>query len=58
MNWDDKGFLISKLKYNENSVIADLFTEDHGRVVGIIFGASSKKIKGYLQIGNLIPKDK
>tara|TARA_B100000900_G_scaffold199756_1_gene169393 strand:+ start:447 stop:1127 length:681 start_codon:yes stop_codon:yes gene_type:complete len=53
MNWDDEGFLISKLKYNENSVIADLFTEDHGRVAGIIFGASSKKIKGYLQIGNL-----
>ena len=53
MNWDDKGFLISKFKYSENSLIADFFTEDHGRVSGIIFGASSKKLKGYLQIGNL-----
>ncbi len=53
MNWDDKAFLISKFKYRENSVIADFFTENHGRVSGIIFGASSKKIKGYLQIGNL-----
>jgi len=52
MNWDDTGFLISKLKYNENSVIADFFSKDHGRTSGIIFGASSKKIKGYLQIGN------
>ncbi len=52
MNWDDKGFLISKIKYNENSVIADLYTENHGRVAGIIFGATSKKTKGYLQIGN------
>tara|TARA_Y100001958_G_scaffold155834_1_gene147284 strand:- start:35 stop:715 length:681 start_codon:yes stop_codon:yes gene_type:complete len=53
MNWDDKGFLISKFKYNENSVIADFFTQSHGKVSGIIFGATSKKIKGYLQIGNL-----
>ena len=53
MNWDDKGFLISKIKYSENSIIADFFTNNHGKVSGIIFGASSKKIKGYLQIGNL-----
>ena len=53
MIWDDKGFLISKFKYNENSLIADFFTLNHGRCSGIIFGATSNKIKGYLQIGNL-----
>ena len=53
MIWDDKGFLISKFRYNENSLIADFFTLDHGRYSGIIFGATSKKIRGYLQIGNL-----
>jgi len=53
MMWDDKGFLISKFKYNENSVIADFFTLKHGRCSGIIFGATSNKIRGYLQIGNL-----
>ena len=53
MIWDDKGFLISKFKYNENSAIADFFTLSHGRCSGIIFGATSNKIKGYLQIGNL-----
>ena len=52
MIWDDKGFLLSKFKYSENSVIADFFTTDHGKSSGIIFGASSKRIKGYLQIGN------
>ena len=52
MIWDDKGFLLSKFKYSENSVIADFFTIDHGKTSGIIFGASSKRIKGYLQIGN------
>ena len=53
MIWDDKGFLISKFKYNENSVIADFFTLKHGRCSGIIFGVTSNKIRGYLQIGNL-----
>ena len=53
MNWDDKGFLISKIRYNENSIIAEFFTLNHGKSTGIIFGATSKKIKGYLQIGNL-----
>ena len=52
MHWDDIGYLISKNKYNENSVIADFFTEQHGKCSGMIFGATSKKIKNYLQIGN------
>ena len=52
MIWNDTGFLISKLKYNENSIIAEFFTEKHGKCSGIIFGATSKKIKNYLQIGN------
>ena len=52
MQWDDIGFLISKNRYNENSLIAEFFTEKHGKCSGIIFGATSKKIKSYLQIGN------
>ncbi len=52
MIWDDTGFLISKNKYNENSLIAEIFTKNHGKVSGIIFGGTSKKIKNYLQIGN------
>ena len=54
MIWDDVGFLISKNRYNENSLIADIFTKNHGKISGIIFGGTSKKIKSYLQIGNLI----
>tara|TARA_Y100001958_G_C21195551_1_gene522983 strand:+ start:42 stop:722 length:681 start_codon:yes stop_codon:yes gene_type:complete len=50
----DQGFLISKIKYNENSIIAEFYTKNNGRVSGIIFGGMSKKIKGYLQIGNLL----
>tara|TARA_B100001057_G_C22580220_1_gene844763 strand:+ start:91 stop:774 length:684 start_codon:yes stop_codon:yes gene_type:complete len=52
MSWDDLGFLISKNRYNENSLIAEIFTKDHGKISGIIFGGTSKKIKNYLQVGN------
>ena len=52
MNWDDVGFLLSKNRYNENSLIVEIFTKDHGKISGIIFGGTSKKIKNYLQIGN------
>ena len=52
MNWDDTGFLISKSKYNENSIIAEIYTKNHGKTSGLIFGGTSKKIKNYLQIGN------
>jgi len=54
MNWDDAGYLISKNRYSENSIIAEVFTENHGKTSGIIFGGTSKKIKNYLQIGNKI----
>ena len=52
MIWDDIGYLLSKNRYNENSLIVEIFTQKHGKVSGIIFGGTSKKIKNYLQIGN------
>jgi DNA repair protein RecO (recombination protein O) len=52
MNWIDEGFLISKNRYSENSLIAEIFTKNRGKMSGIIFGGTSKKIKNYLQIGN------
>ena len=52
MNWDDTGFLISKNRYSENSIISEIFTKNHGKISGIVFGGTSKKIKNYLQIGN------
>ena len=52
MNWQDKGYLLSLNKYNENSSIAEFYTENNGKIVGVIFGSTSKKIKSYLLIGN------
>ena len=42
MKFDDKGFLLSKSRYSENSVIAEFYTKNHGKCSGIIFGATSK----------------
>jgi len=52
MIWQDKGYLLSKNKYNENSLISEFYTLNHGKISGVIFGATSKKIKNYLLIGN------
>ena len=52
MIWDDIGFLLSKSRYNENSLISEFFTKNHGKISGIVFGGSSKKIRNYLQVGN------
>ena len=54
MNWDDSAYLVSKNRYSENSIIAEVFTENHGKISGIIFGGTSMKIKNYLQIGNKV----
>ncbi len=52
MRWQDKGYLLSLNKYNENSAIAEFFTKNNGKISGVVFGATSKKIKNYLLIGN------
>ena len=52
MIWSDKGFLLTKIPYQENSIIANFYTKNHGKTAGIIYGATSKKIKNYLQKGN------
>tara|TARA_Y100000590_G_scaffold105796_1_gene120398 strand:+ start:8425 stop:9099 length:675 start_codon:yes stop_codon:yes gene_type:complete len=52
MKFDDKGFLLSKSRYSENSVIAEFYSQKHGKISGIIFGATSSKIKNFLLLGN------
>ena len=52
MIWSDCGYLLSKNKFGENSIIAEFFTENHGKISGMIYGATSKKIRNYIQIGN------
>ena len=54
MNWQDEGFLLSKIKFRENAIIVNVFTSSKGRVNGIIYGGTSRKIRNFLQISNKI----
>ncbi len=54
MNWQDEGYLISKIKFRENAVIIKVFTKNNGKVSGIVYGGNSRKVKNYLQISNKI----
>tara|TARA_B100001057_G_scaffold166032_1_gene166748 strand:+ start:3038 stop:3706 length:669 start_codon:yes stop_codon:yes gene_type:complete len=54
MNWEDEGYLLNKKKFRENAIIVSVFTKKYGKVSGIVYGGTSRKIKNYLQIGNKI----
>lgn len=54
MNWEDEGFLLSKLKFRENANIINVFTAHRGKVSGIVYGGTSRKIRNLLQISNKI----
>ena len=52
MRWDDIGYLLSKNRFSENSLLVDFYTLNHGKCSGIIYGGTSRKLKNYLQLGN------
>ena len=54
MNWSDEGYLLSKNNFDENSIIIETFTLNHGKYTGIVYGGSSRKQKRNFQIGNKI----
>ena len=43
MQWDDIGYLVSKNRYNENSVMVEFYTKDHGKCSGSNFWRNFKK---------------
>ena len=54
MHWKDEGYILSKSHYNENSIIIEIFTLNHGKCSGIVYGGSSRKQKKNFQLGNKI----
>ena len=52
MYWKDEGYLLSKNNFDENSTIIEVFTLEHGKYTGIVYGGTSRKHKGKFQIGN------
>ena len=54
MHWEDEGYILAKNNFNENSIIIETFTSNHGKYSGIVYGGASRKQKKDLQIGNKI----
>jgi len=52
MYWQDEGYLLSKNNFDENSIIIEVFTLNHGKYNGVVYGGSSRKKKKIIQIGN------
>ena len=45
MIWEDECYLLSKRKFRENANIINIFTKEKGKVDGIVYGGTSRKIK-------------
>ena len=54
MHWTDEGYLLSRNNFDENSIIIEVLTLNHGKCTGIVYGGSSRKQKRNFQIGNKI----
>ena len=54
MEWKDEGYLLSKNNFDENSIIIEVFTLEHGKYTGKVYGGSSRKQKRNFQAGNKI----
>jgi DNA repair protein RecO (recombination protein O) len=50
----DEAFVLSTRRHGESSVIATLFSHDHGRVAGRVQGGAGKAARGTLQPGNRV----
>ena len=51
MEWRGQGILLSVRRHGENAAIIDVFTEEHGRHLGVVRGGASRKIAPILQPG-------
>ena len=52
MIWEDECYLLSKRKFRENANIINIFTQKKGKIDGIVYGGTSRKVRNYLQISN------
>ncbi len=52
--WEDQGIVLMARPHGENGAVVSLLTENHGRHAGYVRGASSSKLRGTLEAGNLV----
>jgi DNA repair protein RecO (recombination protein O) len=54
MEWTDEGIVLGVRRHGEASAIAELLTREHGRHLGLVRGATSARMRPWLQPGNSV----
>lgn len=54
MEWSDDGIVLGLRTFGENGAILEALTREHGRHLGLVRGAMSKRMKGALEPGNSV----
>ena len=54
MEWNDDAIVLGLRPFGENGAILEALTRKHGRHLGLVRGASSKRTKGALEQGNAV----
>ncbi len=54
LDWNDSGIILSVRGHGETGGVVSILTRDHGRTMGYVYGATSTRIRGVLEPGNLV----
>jgi DNA repair protein RecO (recombination protein O) len=54
MDWSDEGIFLSAKPLGEANAVAEIFTREHGRHLGLVRGGRSRRMRPLLQPGNLL----
>lgn len=54
LEWRETGIILSVRPHGENGAVVSLLTEPYGRTMGYVYGATSTKARGVLDIGNVV----
>lgn len=54
MDWRDEGIFLSAKPLGEANAIAEIFTAEHGRHLGLVRGGRSRRVRPLLQPGNIL----
>lgn len=54
LEWQDSGIILSVRGHGEAGGLVSVLTRDHGRAMGYIYGATSTRMRGILEPGNLV----
>jgi DNA repair protein RecO (recombination protein O) len=52
MQWTDEAVILSVRPHGETAAVVEVFTRDHGRHLGLVYGGRSRKLRPVLQTGN------